>query len=197
MYTLDDLKLATSNKEVKTINLKASINDINETITFANPVTFNGESNTLTFTVTGQNLVFLKPSIVNDLEIVSNGTDKWTSTYAMQVYNGTGYAINGCKCSGANAALLVNGASATVNNCDVSQNTFGGIEVSKGKAASKASTLTITGSITNTTEEYGKPTIWIDGGADGNKVNATGLFSSNTIKADQVQYYIVESNMSE
>lgn len=181
---------------MKTVNLKASINDINETITLSNPVTFNGESNVLTFTTKGQNLVFLKPSIVNDLEVVSNGTNKWTSTYAIQVYNGTGYALNGCKCSGANAALLVNGASATVNNCDVSNNTFGGIEVSKGAEADQSSSLTVTGSITNTTEAYGKPTIWIDGATAGNTVNADGLFSSDSIKADQVQYYLVEDNMN-
>ncbi len=129
--------------------------------------------------------------------MVCNGTNKWTSTYAIQVYDGVGYAINNCKCSGANAALLVNGASATVNNCDVSQNTFGGIEVSKGSAATNASTLTVTGTITNTTEAYGKPTIWIDGVDAGNTVVADGLFSSSSIKADQIQYYLVESNMSE
>ena len=129
--------------------------------------------------------------------MICNGTNKWTSTYAIQVYDGVGYAINNCKCSGANAALLVNGATATVNNIDVSDNTFGGIEVSKGSAATNASALTVAGTITNTTEAYGKPTIWIDGVDAGNTVVADGLFSSSSIKADQIQYYLVESNMSE
>ena len=114
----------------------------------------------------------------------------------MQVYNAKGYQINECKLTGANGGLLVNGAEATINNVDVSGNTFGGIEVSKGAAVSKGSTLTVSGTITNTTEEYGKPTIWIDGKDDGNTVNAESLFSTEAVKPDQIQYYIEEENAS-
>ena len=115
----------------------------------------------------------------------------------MQVYKAKGYQINDCSLTGANGGLLVNGASATVKNLDVSGNTFGGIEVSKGAKASEGSTLTVSGTITNTTEEYGKPTIWIDGKDDGNIVNADALFSTDTVKANQIQYYIEEANASE
>ena len=118
------------------------------------------------FATTGQNLVFLKPSTVSNLIVEANGTDKWTSTYAVQVYNGKGYKINDCSFSCGNAGLLVNSATATVNNIDVSGNTFGGIEVSKGTAVKYGSTLTVSGTITNSSESYGKPTIWIDGKDD-------------------------------
>lgn len=197
IYSLEDLKSAANNSAIKKVNLKADITDINEVITFNNSVTFDGEGFKLGFATTGQNLVFLKPSTVSNLIVEANGTDKWTSTYAVQVYNGKGYKINDCSFSGGNAGLLVNSATATVNNIDVSGNTFGGIEVSKGTAVKYGSTLTVSGTITNSSESYGKPTIWIDGKDDGNTVTATGLFSSDAVKDNQIQYYINETNMSE
>lgn len=56
------------------------------------------------------------------------------------------------------------------------------------------STLNINGaSLINTTEEYGKPTIWTDG--EGQVViGADSMFTNSEIKEDQVQYYLREEN---
>ena len=172
----------------------ADIENIGEVITFSNKVTFNGNGHKLAFTLTGQNLVFLQPSTVNDLTVESQGTEEWTSTYAAQVYNGKGYVLNNVKFTGGNAGLLVNGATATVTNIDVSGNTFGGIEVSKGVGANKPSTLYIEGEVINTTEAYSKPTVWTDGEGVDNKVIGGNFFENAEVKAGQVQYYLVEAN---
>lgn len=194
---LEDLKDAIAKTYIKTVNLNKDIENVRELLAFTQPITLNGNSHKISFTITGQNLVFLQPSTINDLTVESQGTEEWTSTYATQVYNADGFEINNSKFTGANGGLLINGATATINNVDVSGNTFGGIEVSKGPEASKASSLTISGTLINTTEAYGKPTVWIDGKDDGNTVTGGSLFSSDTIKDDQIQYYLNEENMTE
>ena len=191
--TIDELKAVINDATVKTVNLIADIENINEVIAFANKVTLNGNGHKLQFTTTGQNLVFLQPSTVNNLVVESQGTDSWTSTYAAQVYNGQGYILNDVKFTGGNAGLLVNGATATVTNIDVSGNTFGGIEVSKGSLATSPSTLYLEGDVINTTEAYGKPTVWTDG--EGQTVNgAEAMFTNSEVKEGQVQYYLLEEN---
>ena len=192
--TLDDLKKAMGDSTIKTVNLMADVENIGEVITFSNKVTFNGNGHKLAFTTTGQNLVFLQPSTINDLTVESQGTDSWTSTYAAQVYNGKGYVLNNVKFTGGNAGLLVNGATATVTNIDVSGNTFGGIEVSKGSLATNPSTLYIEGEVVNTTEAYEKPTVWTDGEGVDNKVVGGNFFENAEVKVGQVQYYLVEAN---
>ena len=192
--TLDDLKKVMGDSAIKTVNLMADIENIGEVITFSNKVTFNGNNHKISFTLTGQNLVFLQPSTINDLTVKSQGTDSWTSTYATQVYNGQGYILNNVKFTGGNAGLLVNGATATVTNIDVSGNTFGGIEVSKGSLATNPSTLYIEGEVVNTTEAYSKPTVWTDGEGVDNKVIGGNFFENAEVKAGQVQYYLVEAN---
>lgn len=191
--TLDELKEAMSDSSIKTVNLKADIENINETITFENKVTFNGNGHKLGFAKTGQNLVFLQVSEINNVNVVAQGTDEWTSTYAMQVYNGEGYSISNSSFTGGNGGLLINGATATIENVNVSGNTFGGIEVSKGAAASKNSILYVEGTLTNDTEEYGKPTIWTDGEGQ-TVIGADSMFTNSEIKEGQVQYYLVEEN---
>lgn len=192
--TLDDLKKVMGDSTIKTVNLNKDVENIGEVITFSNKVTFNGNGHKLAFTTTGQNLVFLQPSTINDLTVESQGTDSWTSTYAAQVYNGKGYVLNNVKFTGGNAGLLVNGATATVTNIDVSGNTFGGIEVSKGSLATNPSTLYIEGKVVNTTEAYEKPTVWTDGEGVDNKVVGGNFFENAEVKAGQVQYYLVEAN---
>ena len=191
---LEELKSVMVDNTIKTVNLTQDIGNIGEEIQFLNPVTFNGNNHKLTFTSTGRNLIFLKPSIVNDLTVEGAATDSWSSTYMVQVYDGQGYQLNNCTLTKGNAGLLVNGASAVIDNLNVSGNTFGGIEVSKGVVATIGSKLTINGTLTNTTEEYGKPTVWIDGENDGNSVVGKDLFENSEVKVDQIQYYLVEEN---
>lgn len=153
----------------------------------------------MTFSNVGRNLVLtgdgsvLKNIVINNTAL----TDTWNSTYGVQCYNGT-YEVSNVKCSGGNAGILVNGATVTLGeNVDVSGNHFGGIEVSKGQAAGLSDAkLIITAPITNTTEEYGKPTVWIDG--DGATVeDSTGMTATSDVKPDQVQYYNDPANATE
>lgn len=158
---------------------------------------FNGNGKTITFNTTGQNLVSTTDGTVIENVVVDNtvATEDWSSTYCMQVYNGT-YTIRNCTLKGGNAGLLVNGANATLDGTiDISGNKFGGIEVSKGAASGlENSTLNVNGAtLVNTTEAYGKPTIWTDG--EGNTVNGVeAMFANSEVKPNQVQYYLVEAN---
>lgn len=158
---------------------------------------FNGNGKTITFNTTGQNLVSTTDGTVIENVVVDNtvATEDWSSTYCMQVYNGT-YTIRNCTLKGGNAGLLVNGANATLEGTiDISGNKFGGIEVSKGSASGlENSTLNVNGAtLVNTTEAYGKPTIWTDG--EGNTVNGVeAMFANSEVKPNQVQYYLVEAN---
>ena len=158
---------------------------------------FNGNNKTITFETTGQNLVSTTDGTVIENVVVDNtvATEDWSSTYCMQVYNGT-YTIKNCTLKGGNAGLLVNGANATLEGTiDVSGNKFGGIEVSKGSASGLGnSTLNVNGaSLVNTTEAYGKPTIWTDG--EGQTVTGVeAMFANSEVKPNQVQYYLEEAN---
>ena len=108
------------------------------------------------------------------------------------------YKPRNYKATGGNAGIIVNGATATIGeNVDVSGNTFGGIEVSKGTGEGLGDAqLTVTSAITNTTEAYGKPTVWTDGeGAI--VIDQTGMTQNSEVKEGQVQYYIEAENASE
>ena len=161
------------------------------TMTISGTKEIDGGGKTLTFSNVGQNLVLLGTgSELKNINIENTAmTENWNSTYGVQCYNGT-YTLSNVKASGGNAGILVNGAIVTLGeNIDVSGNHFGGIEVSKGKAEGLPDAkLTITAPITNTTEAYGQPTVWIDG--EGATVeDSTGMTSTEEVKAGQVQFY--------
>ncbi len=186
---------ALEDPNITTINLTADIN-IPTTMTVSKPVTIDGGGKTMTFSTVGQNLVLLgSGSELKNLNINNTAlTESWNSTYGVQCYNGT-YTLSNIKASGGNAGILVNGSTVTLGeNIDVSGNHFGGIEVSKGAAEGLADAkLIITAPITNTTEEYGKPTVWIDG--EGATVeDSTGMTATSDVVEDQVQYYINAEN---
>ena len=87
------------------------------------------------------------------------------SSYGIHFYTGKSTISSG-KFHGHNAGILVNGGALTLKGTiDVSSNYFGGIEVSKGAAAGlEPSVLDISECVlVNDSEEYGKPTVWIDG----------------------------------
>ena len=157
---------------------------------------FNGNGKTITFNSTGQNLVSTNPCTIENVVVsnTSGSTEEWNSTYGIQCYNGD-YIVRNCTVSGCNGGILVNSSTVTLEGTiDVSDNKFGGIEVSKSSALERYSVLNVNGaSLVNTTEEYGKPTIWTDG--EGNTVNgAEGLYQNDSVKENQVQYYLDESN---
>lgn len=99
--------------------------------------------------------------------------------------------------TGGNAGILCNSAELTLgSNINVSGNAFGGIEVSKGKNEQlRDSNLIVKKKIINTTEAYGKPTVWIDG-SNATVDDSTGMFSSDSVKEGQIQYYLNNENLT-
>lgn len=169
------------------------------TVSVNRAVDIDGQDHTITFTNTGQNLVVLASGAdVHNLTIQNTAdTVEWNSTYCIQYYNGT-YNIHDVKTTGGNAGILVNSSTATLGNgVDVSGNNFGGIEVSKSNSGGMpASQLTVNEAIVNTTEAYGKPTVWTDG-EDAIVIDNTGMTTNSEVKEGQIQYYLNEANSHE
>lgn len=157
---------------------------------------FDGNGKTITFNTTGQNFVAMQDATIENVTVENAvADDNWSSTYGVQCYNGT-YTLKNVTSKGGNAGILVNSANVTLEGTiDVSDNAFGGIEVSKSSNPDMAnSTLNVNGAtIVNTSEAYGKPTIWTDG--EGQTVTGVeNMFANSTVKEGQVQYYLTEEN---
>ena len=164
----EEIETAASNPDISSIEINAPVSQ-SANVQFDKPMTINGNDNTLTQTTTGKTFTMTQNSSVSDITIEStaDNTD-WHSSYALQFYTGE-HTVSNVKLSGGNAGIIVNGATVTLDGTiDVSGNTFGGIEVSKGAAEGlTAGVLNVNNAtLINTTEEYGKPTIWIDGNTD-------------------------------
>ena len=194
--TEEELKQAIANgdKEVKlTDNITVASGNLN----LGTTEHFDGNGKTISFGTTGQNLVSTHSGTTIENVTVENtvATEDWSSTYGIQCYNGE-YTIKNVTAKGGNAGILVNSANVTLEGTiDVSGNEFGGIEVSKSSNTQlQPSTLNINGAtIVNTTEEFRKPTIWIDGAEDGNVVNgAESMFATTELVENQIQYYLEE-----
>lgn len=194
----ESLSEAFNNPNVKEITLDSDIS-FDKELDCQNSVTFDGKGHTMTFSNTGRNLVFLKSSTIKNVKINNVPTKKskssspevWSSNYGMQLFNGT-YDVENFSCTGCNAALLCNSADVTLSgNVDVSGNGFGGIEVSKSSGETQVSpVLRVKGEITNSTEKYSKPTIWIDG--EVGEVEASGFTEANV--KNQRQFYLNPEN---
>ena len=186
------------NPKIKTISLTGNFSTATA-VTVARAVDIDGQDHTITFTNTGQNFVVTgNGATVHNLNIVNTAdTETWSSTYGIQFYNGT-YDIHDISATGGNAGILINSSVATIgDNVDVSGNVFGGIEVSKSSNPDMpAAQATINSVITNTTEAYGKPTVWTDGD-NATVVDNTGMTANGEVKAGQVQYYLNEENSHE
>lgn len=197
--TVDDLKEAIQNGATE-VKLMDNITVDSGNLVLGQVEHFDGNGKTITFGSTGQNLVSTTSGTVIENVVIENtvATDKWSSTYGIQCYNGD-YTVKNVKVNGCNGAILVNSANVTLEGTiDVSDNKFGGIEVSKSSNKDLPnSTLNINGAtLINTTEEYGKPTIWTDG--EGNTVSgADSMFTNDTVKEGQVQYYLEEAHSTE
>ena len=171
---LTQFKAALANVNIATINVTASFNTT-EKIIVNRAVTINGGNKMIMFT---------------------GDAAEWQGNYVIEVYNTKDVNINNLKLIGGDAALLVNGSDVTLEGIiDVSGNQFGGVEVSRGtEIGLQNSTLTVTGTLVNGTEAYSLPTIWLvedQGIVTGVNVPAT---TSTIIKADQTQYYLVDTN---
>ena len=196
--TEEDLKQAITEGK-KEVKLTDNISVPSGNLTLGEVEHFDGNGKTITFGTTGQNLVALKDATIENVTVENTvATEDWSSTYGVQCYNGT-YTLKNVTAKGGNAGILVNSANVTLEGTiDVSGNKFGGIEVSKSSnPVLPDSVLNVNGAtIINTTEEYGKPTIWTDG--EGATVNGVeSMFSNPNIKENQVQYYLKEENSEE
>lgn len=178
-----------------------------ETLKVDRPVTITGGE--LTFSQTGQNLVLTSGGTVKGVVIRNtsgNGTSRrkaasdpvWSSTYGLQVYNSEA-VVEDCTFVGGNAGLLVNGSTVTLKGTTtISGMSFGGIEVSKGASTPNPGVLNIEGTLVNSGESYGKPTVWVDGTteAEGKVNDSQGQLTMAVIK-DQNQYYLDPANATD
>lgn len=187
---------AVSDPDVNELVISAPVSQSKE-VQFDKPMTIDGGGNTVTQENTGKTFTMTQNSTVKDITIESTADNtEWHSSYGVQFYTGE-HTVEDVKMTGGNAAMIINGA--TVNlagTIDVSGNTFGGIEVTKGTLETLTpGVLNINGAtIINTTEEYGKPTIWIDGeGA----VNGADAFTEVQVPHGdtmQTHYYLDAEN---
>lgn len=168
-----DITEALADPDISELTLNAPIDTTSE-IQIDKPMTLDGAGNTVTKSEPGKAFTFTQDSTVENITIENTADNtEWNSSYGVQFYTGE-HTVKNAKLTGGNAGIIAN--SATVNlegTIDVSGNTFGGIEVCRSgagtetRAAMPAGVLNINGAtILNSTEEYGKPTIWIDGNTD-------------------------------
>lgn len=198
MSTLQELKDAFANPEINLVRLMNRI-DSSETLACGHTVELDGQGYPLVFDKTGQCLVFTGTnSKCHDLRVVAGIKNyDWSSTYAIQFYNGV-YSAENITATKGDAGILANSATLTLGeNIDVSDNTFGGIECSKSaNPGTQDAKLVVTAPIKNTSEKYTKPTVWTDG--DGaTVVDNTGMTLKADVVEDQVHYYIDEAHAHE
>lgn len=173
----EDVTAALEDPDIKEMTLNAPIATTSE-IQINKPMTIDGAGNTVTKSEPGKAFTMTADSTIEDITVENTADNtEWNSSYGVQFYTGE-HTVKDSKFTGGNAGIIAN--SATVNlegTIDVSGNTFGGIEVCRSQAAAAAKSsdnaalpagvLNINGAtIVNTTEAYGKPTIWIDGNTD-------------------------------
>lgn len=192
---------AVTDTSVGSIEFSAPLNMSSET-QITHKITIDGNNQPITTSAQGKVLTFMAGANCNNIiiESTADNTD-WHSSYGIQFYTDEN-TLSNSKFSGCNAAILVNGGKLTLNGTiDVSNNTFGGIEVSKGSAEGlDISILDVTNAnIINTSEEYGKPTIWIDGITDeAGKVigvsNMTKIIFTKEDGTQQIHYYLNSKN---
>lgn len=154
-----------SNPNVHSFELTEPIEAASET-QFNHKIYVDGADNPVTTSTTGKVWTFLAGADCENIVLESTAANEtWASSYGAHFYTGQSTVSNG-KFHGHNAGILVNGGTLTLKGAvDVSNNYFGGIEVSKGAAAGlEPSVLDVSDcTLINDSEEYGKPTIWVDG----------------------------------
>ena len=161
----EELSGAIADTKVKTIELAANIT-LNTTVTIPANVTLDGNGYTITSKEDDYSAIILSTGcVLKDVNVESFATAAgWYSNYGVQAYNATGVVIEDVTIAGFDAALCVNGSDVTLKGTiTVSDNEFGGIEVSKGVAAGLTnSKLTIeAGTILVHAESDTLTTVWV------------------------------------
>ena len=196
---VEDVQAALTDPDISEMTLNAALPTTDE-IQIDKPMTINGAGNTVTKSEPGKVFTMTKDSTIEDIVIESTADNtEWNSSYGVQFYTGE-HTVKDSTFTGGNAGIIAN--SATVNlegTIDVSGNTFGGIEVCKSQSSAKAKAaeaealpagvLNINGAtIINTTEAYGKPTIWIDGNTDADGI-VNGAEGFTMVEVPHGDYY--------
>ena len=144
----DELLKAIADADVDTIVLGSNI-ETTQKINITRDVYLDGKGHTIKYVGTfGENN--------------SKDNTVWGGIYVLQFYKNTA-TLKDIKLTGANAAVLVNGALVTfMGDIDVSGNGFGGIELGQGAGVTEIPKLSLTkAKIINTTEASGRPTLWV------------------------------------
>lgn len=193
--TYTELVAAASDPSISSIRLMNSI-VILDTVTFSHTVDFDGGGNGVTYEEdeAKDGLVFQGDNTtIHDIYVhMSNGTAQWEGHYGIHIYDSVGVTMSNIRSSGEDGGFLINGSEVAMTGMvNVSDNIFGGIEVSTGSALTRGSVLTVTGAtFQNETEAYGSPTIWIDGQGT---VNENNQFTIATVEGQQ-HYYLDPSH---
>ena len=160
---------------LEVINLLEGTYETDHVIVVGRDVTINGNENIIRY--------------VGETGSWSGGSG---DNYVLQVYNAEA-TIKDLGFTGASAGLLVNASKVTLEGTiDVSGNTFGGIEVSKGVAEGLSNgQLTVDGTIIMNNEERTVPVIWIE--KDQGTVTGSGVdgyyATTETNNKEQTYYY--------
>ena len=147
--SFEELKKAIEDTSVDSITLKNNI-ETTEKLNVTHALTIDGANHTLTYT--------------GKFKDNAETNTTWDGVYVLQVYNTTA-TVKNISLTGANAALLVNGSTVTLEGTiDVSGNGFGGIELGKGTGVSTEPKLVLKegAKLVNSSESTDKPTVWAD-----------------------------------
>ena len=189
-----------------TITLTGDLTEENTVEISANNLVLIGGGHTLTFTKSadvkkdGLQIINAQEATLKDLTIQMDEADNsWHGSYGIQAYQ-TQVTLNGVTVSGADAGILLNGATANITGrINVSNNEFGGIELAKGAETDRTPAINDTvGQISNTTEAEGLPTIWVDNSDQFDAVvNVQNMFAKELVKNGKVQqqFYLNEDNV--
>ena len=209
--TIEELNTYLANDNIKTINLMNGL-DLSSAVYVNRAVTINGNNTALTFdayakdqdnTLNDTHGIIIgsdNVTIQNLTVTMNNGTDDWGGVYGIQVYDSVDVTLSNITVNGADGGIIVNASDVTLDGTiDVSDNEFGGMEVSIGtQAQNQTSTLNVgDATLVNDTEAYGLPTIWTDGDEnDGRLVVVTDMAYTMSVpgKENQKQYYLDSSN---
>ena len=205
-YTIGENAFESLEKAVaqaQTLNRKASItllSDLNleQTVVLQmDELTLDGDNHTITFSQgvkDGIQIVNGQDVVLKDLSVVMNDeVNKWNGSYGIQAYQSK-VTLRDISATGADAAILVNGAEVTLAGVvDVSGNEFGGIEVSRGVGVEAMPKLVGSAeNLKNDTElSSGKPTVWIDKVSELTTavVEVSGL-NEVPVEKDQTYYFL-------
>lgn len=155
--TGEEFLAAIEDANVKTVELTKDI-EITKRGVITTAKTINGNGHKITYTGEFKN--------GGDNTTWGSEASKGDGIYVILAWH-TDVTISDVTLTGGNAGLSANGANVTLNGTvDVSGNGFGGIEVTDGEDDPVLPSLTINGTIVNTTESATAPTLWTDGLTD-------------------------------